>query len=101
MRDAQPSTIYLKDYQPPAFFIDQTHLDFSLYEDHARVEARLGMRRNPQAPADAILVLHGQELELLELALDGHMLGEDAYQQTPEQLSFSTALPARFEYLVP
>ena len=46
MRDAQASTVYLKDYQAPAFFIDETHLSFYLYDDHARVESRLCVRRN-------------------------------------------------------
>ena len=96
MRDAQPRTIYLKDYQPPAFFIDETHLDFKLHEDHALVESRLCMRRNPQV-SDAILTLHGQQLELIELAIDERLLEDSEYQQTPEQLSIQLALPARFE----
>ena len=37
MRDAQPGTVYLKDYRPPAFLINRTELHFDLYEDHALV----------------------------------------------------------------
>ena len=33
MRDAQPESIYLKDYQPPHFVIEETHLRFDLHED--------------------------------------------------------------------
>jgi aminopeptidase N len=97
MRDAQASTVYLKDYQAPAFFIDETHLSFYLYDDHARVESRLCVRRNPQAARDAILVLHGQELELLELAVDGRVLDAADYQANQEQLSISVAMPDSFE----
>ena len=31
MRDARPSTIYLKDYRPPAYLIEQTQLHFQLF----------------------------------------------------------------------
>ena len=30
MRDAQPPAIYLKDYRPPAYLIDETALSFQL-----------------------------------------------------------------------
>ena len=48
MRDAQPKSIYLKDYQPPVYVIDQTHLKFDLYEEMTLVESELLMRRNPE-----------------------------------------------------
>ena len=47
MRDAQPSAIYLKDYRPPAFLIDETHLEFTLDEEQTLVTSRLSLRRNP------------------------------------------------------
>jgi aminopeptidase N len=46
MRDAEPKSIYLKDYQPPHFVIEETHLRFDLFEDYAQVDSRLVMRRN-------------------------------------------------------
>jgi aminopeptidase N len=75
MRDAQPRPIYLKDYQPPAFLIETTDLDISLHDDHALVTSLLRLRRNPAASAeDGDLVLHGGELELVEIHLDDRRL---------------------------
>ena len=39
MRDASPSTIFLKDYQVPAFLIDTTDLAFELHETETIVTA--------------------------------------------------------------
>ena len=79
MRDGQPRTIYRQEYQSPEFLIDETHLHVALYEDHARVESRLLMRRNPDGTGSNTLQLHGQELELMELALDDVVLDTTAY----------------------
>jgi len=96
MRDAQPRTIYAKDYQPPSYFIDATDLAFDLHEDHAMVDARLSIRRNDEAADDTILELHGQELELLLLEIDGRELGPDDYELGAEFLRINDC-PARFE----
>jgi aminopeptidase N len=89
MRDAQPSTIYLKDYQPPAFLIDKTELRFDLQESETLVQSRLHLRRNPAAVSGTALVLHGCELELLSLAIDGTALSPSDWQQNGEQLSLN------------
>jgi len=88
MRTEQPKMIYLKDYQAPDYLIDETHLTFELFEDHTLVHAQLVMRRNPAAGAGLpVLVLDGQELELLSLALDGEALAADDYQLDASHLS--------------
>jgi aminopeptidase N len=81
MRDAQPESIYLKDYQPPFFVIEQTHLRFNLFEDHAQVDSRLVVRRNRQQHEnfEGPLVLVGQQLELLSITIDGARLTDDEY----------------------
>jgi aminopeptidase N len=81
MRDAQPESIYLKDYQPPYFVIEQTHLRFNLFEDHAQVDSRLVVRRNRQQHEnfEGPLVLVGQQLELLAIAIDGSRLTDNEY----------------------
>ncbi|GAB3271051.1 aminopeptidase N [Parahaliea aestuarii] len=89
MRDARPSAIYLKDYRPPAFLIERTELAFDLHEDRAIVEATLHLRRNSGVGAGEALVLHGQELELLWLALDGRELGEGEYSLAEDSLSIA------------
>jgi aminopeptidase N len=78
MRDAQPGAIYLKDYQPPAYLIDQTELHFELHEDYTLVSSRLHLRRNTHTGPETALQLHGEGLELLAVTLDGRALGEGA-----------------------
>ena len=87
MRDAQPSTIYLKDYQVPDYLIDKTALRFELGEAHTEVSATLSLRRNPDAvPGSPPLRLHGTELELLSLSIDGRVLAEGDWRQEGEEL---------------
>ena len=72
MREAQPRTIHLKDYTPPPFLVGRVTLDVDIRAEDALVTAVLDVRRNPAAAAkDAPLVLDGDELELVSLALDG------------------------------
>jgi len=87
MRTEQPNVIYRKDYQVPDYLIDETHLTFDLYEERTQVQARLVMRRNPAAGAGLpLLVLDGQELELLSLSMDGQPLSADDYQLDADHL---------------
>ncbi|MDF3863989.1 aminopeptidase N [Pseudomonas denitrificans (nom. rej.)] len=88
MRTEQPKVIYLKDYQAPEYLIDETNLTFELYEDHTLVHAQLVMRRNPER-GDGLppLVLDGQQLELLSLALDDQTLEAGQYQQDENHLT--------------
>ena len=39
MREAQPKTIHLKDYTPPAFLIERVELDVDIRADDALVKA--------------------------------------------------------------
>jgi aminopeptidase N len=93
MRTEQPKMIYLKDYQVPDYLIDETHLTFELFEDHTLVHAQLVMRRNPAAGgglSDARmppLVLDGQQLELLSVALDDRELSAGDYQLSDSHLT--------------
>lgn len=88
MRTEQPQVIYLKDYQAPEYLIDETHLTFELFEDHSLVHAQLVMRRNPARGAGLpALVLDGQQLELLSVALDDQPLGADDYQLDDSHLT--------------
>ena len=67
MKEAQPRAIHLKDYAPPAFRVETIDLDVDIREDHALVAAKLEVRRNTAGP----LVLDGDELELVSVALNG------------------------------
>ncbi|UVE16463.1 aminopeptidase N [Pseudomonas sp. LS44] len=88
MRNEQPKMIYLKDYQAPEYLIDETHLTFELFEDHTLVHAQLVMRRNPARGAGLPpLVLDGQHLELLSVALDSTELSAADYQLSESTLT--------------
>ncbi|WP_295004323.1 aminopeptidase N [uncultured Dechloromonas sp.] len=71
MKTDTPQTIYLKDYTPPAFRVDQVDLDFVIEAGHTTVTATLAMRRNDERPGQP-LVLDGAELETLAVTVDGN-----------------------------
>ena len=89
MREPQPRTIYLKDYTPPAFRIDDVDLDVDLRDDHAVVRAKLAMRRTG---GSGPLVLDGDELQLVSVAVDG---AKARHEATPERLTVYD-VPERF-----
>ncbi len=96
MSTETPQAIYLKDYQPPAFLIDEVDLAFDLGEELTAVRARLTMRRNPEAsPGDGVLRLHGEQLELRSVSVDGRALKPDAYALDVETLEIP-AVPETF-----
>ena len=84
MRDANPGTILLKDYQAPAYLINRTELHFDLGEEETTVTSRLHLLRSSQEPA--ALELQGQELELLQVSIDNQVLPDSAYSVTENGL---------------
>mgnify|MGYP006272547767 CR=1 FL=1 len=95
MKEAQPRAIRREEYAPPAFLVDRTDLRVELDEGVTTVTAELRLRRNPAGEADAPLVLDGQELELVSLALDGEPLSANRYRLDAEQLEI-TDVPEAF-----
>lgn len=87
MRDAQPTAIYLKDYQQPDYWIERTELTFELQDEHTLVTALLDLVRNDQAADGADLLLAGQDLELISLVLDGQTLTNEQYDLGDESLT--------------
>ena len=88
MREPTPQTIHLKDYTPPAFVISTVDLDVDIRDDHTLVKARLAMSRNPKSTdRRAPLVLNGDELELVSVAVDGRALDASAYTVDAEHLT--------------
>ena len=70
MRTEEPRPIRLKDYRPPDWLVETVDLDVSLHPTATTVRAKLRVKPNG-ASAPAPLVLDGDELKLLSLALDG------------------------------
>jgi aminopeptidase N len=96
MRDPVPTTIHLKDYTPPAFLVRTVALDVALHAEHAEVRARLALERNPAARDRAApLVLDGDDLELVAVALDGRPLAAADYALDPGRLTIR-AVPDAF-----
>jgi aminopeptidase N len=85
---SNPRTIYLTDYRPPPYLVDEIALRFELDPASTRVTSRLVVRRNPDAEArvDDGLALQGQELELKSVRVDGNTLTEASYQLDAEKL---------------
>ncbi|WP_299986789.1 aminopeptidase N [uncultured Ruegeria sp.] len=83
MHDAAPTTIYLKDYTPFGFLVDNVHLTFDLAPNATRVTSRIAFRPNPDATARTFF-LHGEGLKLISAAIDGAVITPDV---TPEGLT--------------
>ena len=76
-----PRETRLADYRPPDFLIDTVELSFDLDEAATRVRSRLALRRNPaSADKHAPLLLDGEAVTLVRLALDGAELGANRYR---------------------
>ena len=96
MKEGQPQAVYLKDYTPPNYLIDDVHLLFELGEEVTKVTSQLQLRRNPNFTGDdATLELHGEELQLISIELDGSSLTEEQYIQSDETLLI-TNVPDKF-----
>lgn len=106
MREGQSKVIYRADYQPPAFWIDTVELVFDLDPAKTRVLNRMRVRRNPDAPPQA-LRLDGEELNLARVLVagqgtsfkieDGQLVLENLPEgDAPFDLEiFTTCAPAR------
>jgi len=80
MIEHKPQPINLRDYRPPSYLVDSVDLRFNLGEEETVVAARLALRRNPAASAQARpCLLDGVDLELRSVAIDGKPLAPEDY----------------------
>jgi aminopeptidase N len=84
MRTDEPHAIHLKDYRAPDYKVSEIALDFSLDPQTTRVAARMRVVRMGEHGAP--LVLNGEALKLVSVAIDGHPLTADQYTIEPELL---------------
>ena len=68
---------YLKDYKRPEFSITQLDLHFDIQNEYTQVKSRMVVLSKQATPVK--LELAGSA-ELLEVVLDGEVLGKEAYQ---------------------
>ncbi|WP_374584961.1 aminopeptidase N [Pseudoduganella sp.] len=78
MRTDSPQTIYRKDYTPPSYLVDTVELGFDLDPACTIVANRVQLRRNPDSKSRD-LVLHGEEIELVALRMNGVALQPSQY----------------------
>lgn len=85
---SEPEVVYLKDYLPPAYTVETTHLTFELAPEDTHVKARLQMKRHPQCDETGLpLELFGANLDLRSIALDGKPLSGAQYRIEGERLT--------------
>lgn len=84
--DDNPTKIYLKDYSVPSHWIRKTHLEFDIFEGYTIVKSRLRIEKNTDS-SETFLVLNGENLELLDVVLDGQILDDTVYSKTEESLT--------------
>jgi aminopeptidase N len=84
MKTEPPQTVHLKDYTPPAFFVDTVDLEFAIEAGGTTVSATLALRRNPAVAPGQPLVLDGDDLATLSVAVDGEKV---PFSVTPNTLT--------------
>jgi aminopeptidase N len=88
MRTEEPHLIRLQDYRAPDWLVETVDLDVSL--DPTATKVRATLRLTPNAGgAPAPLVLDGEDLKLVSLALDGKPLPAGSFLATPEKLTIA------------
>lgn len=84
--DTGPKTTYLKDYHPPAWWVDTVNLQFIL-DDHAtEVTSILTIRKNTDTGPQP-LKLDAESLQLKTVLLDGKQLDTSQYALTDTSLT--------------
>ena len=85
MRTTSAPSIHRLDYAPPAYLVDTIDLGFDLDPAATRIAARSTLRRNPDS-TQRELVLHGEELELAAIRINGKALSKRQYLLQPGRL---------------
>jgi aminopeptidase N len=95
MRTDQAQPVRLQDYRPPDWLIETVDLDVSLHPTATRVRSTLGLKPNGGGTPPS-LVLDGDGLELISVAVDGVALPPESYIATPDKLTIAQAPPRPF-----
>jgi aminopeptidase N len=78
--------VRLADYRATAYAIDTVALDVGFAPHATRVKSRLAVHRRDGTPEATPLLLDGDELTLVGVAIDGTILPEAAYAASPREL---------------
>jgi aminopeptidase N len=96
MRSDTGQVFRLEDYRPSDYLIPLAHLDFDLSPDATLVTAELTIERRAGVTGDTPLILDGDGLELVNLAIDGKPAAPGDFKATPDSLTIKPPRAARF-----
>jgi aminopeptidase N len=100
MRTEQARPVRLADYRPPDWLVETVALDVKLHPTATRVRAVLKLTPNPQASGPAPVVLDGDGLKLVALAVDGKPLPAEHFTATPDSLTIPQPPAGPFELAI-
>ncbi|MCZ2328514.1 aminopeptidase N [Bartonella sp. F02] len=80
----------LEDYQETPYAIPKTHLNFCLDPTKTSVIATLLIEPRQNTKELTPLILSGDDLTLISVAINGEPLAENAYTSTPSRLEITT-----------
>lgn len=84
-------TIFRADYRAPSHLIDTVHLEFDLDADSTSVINTMHVRPNPDAQHSSDLILNGETLTLVSVAVDGLPLDESRYTLGDDLLTIAAS----------
>ena len=79
MTDATQQTVYLSDYRPFGYIVDDVHLTFRLSPNATRVISRITFTPNTDFPGD--FFLNGQDMSLIWAKIDGAQVSPTVTEQ--------------------
>src|SRR5262249_39273599 len=91
MRPETEQTIYPKDYAPTAYKVGRVELDVHIAPETSRVRALLTIVPREGTEPGTPLVLDGDDLTLMSIAIDGRPLG--AVEYTPSNTELTIVEP--------
>lgn len=97
MKDTEGTIIRLEDYRPLGWKPHTTELSFELHDNETLVTSNLSITR--ESADESTIRLHGERLELLELAVNGRQLSNNEYSVDDEGLTLFD-VPETFELSV-
>jgi aminopeptidase N len=100
MRTENARPVRLEDYRVPDYLIDTVELDVVLHPTATRVRATLAIKPNPAGIAGAPLLLDGEGLTLVSLALDNAQLPADRFVATADSLTIAQPPQRRFHLAI-
>ncbi|MFK7916327.1 MAG: aminopeptidase N, partial [Pseudomonadales bacterium] len=87
MTNTAPQAILLADYQPTVFATTDTELTFDIGDGLTEVTCRQRVLRRDGSTEPADLVLDGQDMTLVQVAIDDRPLSENEYQLDTQSLT--------------